>query len=150
VLRITHAQDHDPIVTLKLEGKLVGPWVTELSRFCTEPPCSTDRVLRIGCGAAAGGASMTNTTTHAAGSAAEASNTSSSNPHSSEALLLERIRAGDEGACEVLVRQLSGRMLAVARQFLRSEEDSADAVQDAFLSAFRSLESFAGTSTLGT
>jgi RNA polymerase sigma-70 factor (ECF subfamily) len=41
-------------------------------------------------------------------------------------------------------------MLAVARRLLRTEEDSADAVQDAFLSAFRSLEGFAGNSALGT
>jgi RNA polymerase sigma-70 factor (ECF subfamily) len=33
---------------------------------------------------------------------------------------------------------------------LRTEEDSADAVQDAFLSAFRSLEGFEGNSALGT
>jgi RNA polymerase sigma-70 factor (ECF subfamily) len=62
----------------------------------------------------------------------------------------ERIRAGDERACEALVRQHGGRMLAVARRFLRTEEDSADAVQDAFLSAFRSLEGFEGNSSLGT
>src|SRR5260370_26184052 len=41
-------------------------------------------------------------------------------------------------------------MPAVARRFLRCEEDSADAVQDAFLSAFRSLEHFEGNSSLGT
>ena len=41
-------------------------------------------------------------------------------------------------------------MLAVARRFLRSAEDSADAVQEAFLSAFRSLDGFEGNSTLGT
>src|SRR5262249_33581127 len=34
--------------------------------------------------------------------------------------------------------------------FLRTEEDSADAVQDAFLSAFRSLGGFEGNSALGT
>jgi RNA polymerase sigma-70 factor (ECF subfamily) len=64
--------------------------------------------------------------------------------------LLERIRAGDERACEALVREHGGRMLAVARRFLRTEEDSADAVQDAFLSAFRSLDGFEGNSGLGT
>jgi RNA polymerase sigma-70 factor (ECF subfamily) len=41
-------------------------------------------------------------------------------------------------------------MLAVARRFLRTEEDSADAVQEAFLSAFRSLDGFEGNSALGT
>jgi RNA polymerase sigma-70 factor (ECF subfamily) len=69
---------------------------------------------------------------------------------SDDARLLDRIRHGDESACEALVRQHAGRMLAVARRFLRTEEDSADAVQDAFLSAFRSLAGFEGNSTLGT
>jgi RNA polymerase sigma-70 factor (ECF subfamily) len=67
-----------------------------------------------------------------------------------ERALVERLRAGDESAFEALVRRHAGRMLAVARRFLRSEEDSADAVQDAFLSAFRALGSFAGQSNLGT
>jgi RNA polymerase sigma-70 factor, ECF subfamily len=69
---------------------------------------------------------------------------------SEDARLLASIRDGDECACEALVRQHGGRMLAVARRFLRTEEDSADAVQDAFLSAFRSLARFEGYSTLGT
>ena len=67
-----------------------------------------------------------------------------------EAELLARVRAGDERACEALVRLHGGRMLAVARRFLRTEEDSADAVQDAFLSVFRSLHGFQGNSALGT
>ncbi len=69
---------------------------------------------------------------------------------SDDAEILVRVQIGDESACEALVRQHCGRMLAVARRFLRTEEDSADAVQDAFLAAFRSLESFEGNSTLGT
>jgi RNA polymerase sigma-70 factor, ECF subfamily len=69
---------------------------------------------------------------------------------SDEARLLACIRDGDECACEALVRQHVGRMLAVARRFLRTEEDSADAVQDAFLAAFRSLDGFEGNSVLGT
>ena len=64
--------------------------------------------------------------------------------------LLQRVRAGDERACEVLVRRHSGRMLAVARRLLGTEEDSADAVQDAFLAAFRSLDGFKGNSALAT
>jgi RNA polymerase sigma-70 factor (ECF subfamily) len=67
-----------------------------------------------------------------------------------DARLLGRLRAGDPLASEALVRQHGGRMLAVARRLLGCEEDSADAVQDAFLSAFRSLDAFEGNSTLGT
>jgi RNA polymerase sigma-70 factor (ECF subfamily) len=69
---------------------------------------------------------------------------------SDEARLLELIRAGDQQACERLVRRHGGAMLACARRFLKNEEDSADAVQDALLSAFRSIESFQGNSRLGT
>jgi ABC-type transporter Mla MlaB component len=42
MLRITHAQGHNSISTLRLEGKLLGPWVTELARSCNELACSPD------------------------------------------------------------------------------------------------------------
>jgi len=64
--------------------------------------------------------------------------------------LLERLRAGEEGAYEELVRAHGGRMLAVARRFLPAEEDARDAVQDAFLSAFRSIDRFEGQARLST
>jgi RNA polymerase sigma-70 factor (ECF subfamily) len=67
-----------------------------------------------------------------------------------EAALLTALRAGDEAACAWLVRQHGPRMLAVARRMLRSAEDCADAVQDAFVAAFRYLDTFAGNSTLAT
>jgi RNA polymerase sigma-70 factor (ECF subfamily) len=63
---------------------------------------------------------------------------------------LALVRARDNEATAALVRQYGGRMFAVARRFLRCEEDAADAVQDAFLSAFRSLKDFEGKSSLGT
>jgi len=94
---------------------------------------------------------MTDTTRYAAGCAPEPPGTEDGNRCAPDDVeLLERIRAGDERACEALVRQHGGRMLAVARRFLRTEEDSGDAVQDAFLSAFRSLEGFERNSALGT
>ena len=64
--------------------------------------------------------------------------------------LLRRLRAGEDGAFEELVRSQGGRMLAVARRFLPVEEDARDAVQDAFLSAFRSLDGFQGGAKLST
>ena len=67
-----------------------------------------------------------------------------------EASLLAGLRAGDDSAFEQLVRRHGGRMLAVAHRFLHCEADCADAVQDAFLAAFRALDSFAGDSSLGT
>lgn len=67
-----------------------------------------------------------------------------------EADLLRRLRAGDDGAFEQLVRTHGGRLLTVTRRITRSEHDAEDAVQEAFLSAFRSLASFDGRSALST
>jgi RNA polymerase sigma-70 factor (ECF subfamily) len=64
--------------------------------------------------------------------------------------LLIRLQAGDKGAFVDFVNQYTGRMLAVARRFLANEEDAADAVQDAFLSAFKALAGFEGNSALAT
>ena len=36
MLRITHAPGHDAVSTLRLEGKLLGPWVAELARSCDQ------------------------------------------------------------------------------------------------------------------
>ena len=44
MLRITHTQGHDAVLTLHLEGKLLGPWVTELARTCNELPCPSNRL----------------------------------------------------------------------------------------------------------
>ena len=63
---------------------------------------------------------------------------------------IERLRRGDEAAYEQLVRSHGGRMLAVARRLLRSEDDARDAVQEAFLSAFRAIDRFEGEAQLGT
>lgn len=56
--------------------------------------------------------------------------------------LVARLRRGEEGAYAEVVRAHAGRMLAVARRILGSEEDARDAVQEAFLSALRSIEGF--------
>lgn len=79
-----------------------------------------------------------------------ASRASGPAPEQDEALLLDRMRSGDEAAFAEFVRRHGGRLLAVARRMLRSEEDANDAVQDAFLSAFRALPEFAGDSRLST
>jgi RNA polymerase sigma-70 factor (ECF subfamily) len=67
-----------------------------------------------------------------------------------ETELLERLRAREDAAFEELVRSNAGRLLAVARRYLKSEEDARDAVQEAFLSAFRSIDGFEGGSLLAT
>jgi RNA polymerase sigma-70 factor (ECF subfamily) len=67
-----------------------------------------------------------------------------------ESTLLAELAEGDERAFERLVREQGPRLLAVSRRFLRNEEDARDAVQEAFLSAFRSLAKFERTSKIST
>jgi RNA polymerase sigma-70 factor, ECF subfamily len=67
-----------------------------------------------------------------------------------EATLVAGMQAGKEDAFEACVRDFSGRLLAVARRILSHEEDARDAVQDAFLSAFKGINQFKGESQLGT
>jgi RNA polymerase sigma-70 factor (ECF subfamily) len=67
-----------------------------------------------------------------------------------EEKLVARLQAGEDPAYEELVRTHGARLLAVARRFLRSEEDARDAVQEAFISAFRAIGRFEGGSRLST
>ena len=64
--------------------------------------------------------------------------------------LLEGVRRGEEEAFRALVDANTGPMLAVSRRFLRNEDDARDAVQDAYLSAFRSIDRFEGDALLST
>ena len=67
-----------------------------------------------------------------------------------EEKLLVRLRAGEDAAYETLLRLHTGRMLAVARRFLSSDEDAREAVQEAFVSAFRAIDRFEGEARLST
>jgi RNA polymerase sigma-70 factor, ECF subfamily len=68
----------------------------------------------------------------------------------SEQSLVSALRAGKDDAFETLVRLYMARLLAVARRFLKNEEDARDAVQDAFISAFRSIQKFEAGAKLST
>lgn len=63
---------------------------------------------------------------------------------------IARLIANDANACAHVVRRFSGMALAVARRFLRNEADAQEAVQDAFLSFFNSLETFRQGASLAT
>jgi len=67
-----------------------------------------------------------------------------------EAQFVAALRAGDGRAYERLVSEFGGRMLAVARRILRSEEDARDALQEAYLQAFRALPRFEGQARIST
>ncbi len=67
-----------------------------------------------------------------------------------EVEFVARLRAGDESAYERFVGDHAGRLLAVTRRMLGNEEDANDAVQEAFLSAFKALDGFNGSARLST
>jgi RNA polymerase sigma-70 factor, ECF subfamily len=64
--------------------------------------------------------------------------------------LIERLMAHNEEAFETMVRQYGGRMLATARRLLGNEHDANDAVQQAFISVFKSIAGFKGEARLST
>lgn len=70
-------------------------------------------------------------------------------PRSDEADLVARLRSGDDSAYEHLFRTHAGAMTSVARRFF-GDAEAAEAVQDAFVSAFRAMTAFEGTAKLGT
>lgn len=67
-----------------------------------------------------------------------------------DAELLARHVAGDPNAFGVLVQRHRDRLWAVALRTLGDREEAADALQDAFVSAFRRAESFRGDAAFTT
>lgn len=72
------------------------------------------------------------------------------NSDQNEEQLVESLQAGEESAYEAVVRRFGPRMLMVARRFLQHDQDAQDAVQDAFLSAFKAIDQFEGQAKLST
>ncbi len=71
-------------------------------------------------------------------------------PTATDDALLAGLRNGDADAYESTVRAYGERMLAACRRLLGNEEDARDAVQEAFLAAFKAIGKFEGKSRLGT
>jgi RNA polymerase sigma-70 factor, ECF subfamily len=67
-----------------------------------------------------------------------------------DVLLITRLQRGEERAFEELVRGHGGRLLSVARRFLGSSEDAQDAVQEAFIRAFKAIHTFEERAQLHT
>src|SRR5581483_5924661 len=67
-----------------------------------------------------------------------------------EGALLRALRAGDASAFEHLVRRQTSHLFAAARRIVGNDEDARDVVQEAFVSAYRSLDRFGGDSRIST
>jgi RNA polymerase sigma-70 factor (ECF subfamily) len=66
------------------------------------------------------------------------------------AALAGRVAAGDVGAFEVLMRRYNRRLFRLARATLRDDAEAEDAVQEAYLLAYRRIGQFRGEAALGT
>jgi RNA polymerase sigma-70 factor (ECF subfamily) len=64
--------------------------------------------------------------------------------------LADRIAHRDAAAFEQLMRQHNGRLFRVVRAILRDDAEAEDALQDAYIDAYRHISEFRGTAQLGT
>jgi RNA polymerase sigma-70 factor, ECF subfamily len=71
-------------------------------------------------------------------------------PAADDAELCERIRAGDKSAFEQLMRRFNRTLFRTARAILRDDAEAEEAVQDAYLLAYRKLADFRGEAKLST
>ena len=67
-----------------------------------------------------------------------------------ETALLDRLRRGENRAFEEVIRRHGAPLLATARRILVNSEEAQDALQEAFLAAFRSIEGFQRGARLST
>jgi RNA polymerase sigma-70 factor (ECF subfamily) len=62
--------------------------------------------------------------------------------------LVERFRAGDRSAFDILVRSHQKGVWRMVRRYIKSDADAADVTQQAFVRAFKGLASFRGASSV--
>ncbi|NOT34930.1 MAG: sigma-70 family RNA polymerase sigma factor [Candidatus Eisenbacteria bacterium] len=64
--------------------------------------------------------------------------------------LVQHAQQGETRAFDELVRRYQDRVYRLTAKILRNDEDAAEALQDAFLSAFKGLKNFKAESTFST
>jgi len=69
---------------------------------------------------------------------------------SDDASIVRRILGGDRAAFALLMRRHNQRLYRLARAVLRDATEAEDALQDAYLHAYRSLDQFRGDARLST
>jgi RNA polymerase sigma-70 factor (ECF subfamily) len=67
-----------------------------------------------------------------------------------EATLIDQLRAGDAAALDGLMARFAPRVYRLACGITRNPADAEEVVQDVFLSLFRKIDSFEGRAALGT
>src|SRR5215204_3182322 len=67
-----------------------------------------------------------------------------------DATLVALTAGGDHAAFEALMRRHNGRLFRAARAILKDDAEAEDAVQDAYVDAYRHMRDFRGDSQVGT
>ena len=67
-----------------------------------------------------------------------------------DAALVRRVLADDSTAFALLMRRFNGRLYRLARAIVGDDAEAEDALQEAYLNAYRSLRQFRGDSSLAT
>lgn len=71
-------------------------------------------------------------------------------PGEDDLTLARRAAAGDRRVFELLMRRYNRRLYRLARAYLRDDAEAKDALQDAYLGAYRSIGQFHGDAALAT
>jgi RNA polymerase sigma-70 factor (ECF subfamily) len=64
--------------------------------------------------------------------------------------LAQRVARGDRPAFDLVMRRYNRRLYRLARAVLRSEAEAMDALQEAYLCAYRSMDQYRGEASLST
>ena len=67
-----------------------------------------------------------------------------------DAEIARRVAAGDQDALQLLMRRHNQTLYRTARSILKDDAEAEDAVQEAYLSAYRAIGSFRGDAKLST
>ena len=76
--------------------------------------------------------------------------TASLQPAEDDLTLARRVAGGDRGVFATLMRRYNRRLYRLARAYLRDDAEAKDALQDAYLSAYRSIGQYRGDAALAT
>lgn len=74
----------------------------------------------------------------------------SGSPDASDAELARRVAAGDQAAFEALMRRHNRALFRTARAILRDDAEAEDALQEAYLKAYRTIGRYRGEARLST
>ncbi|SAK44952.1 RNA polymerase sigma factor [Caballeronia calidae] len=80
----------------------------------------------------------------------EPAQTTPANAFDDDLSIARRVVAGDRSAFELLMRRHNRRLYRLARATLRNDAEAEDALQDAYLHAYKSMSQFRGDSQLFT